>query len=227
MEPCYDDCVAGLRQRARLPAEIRVQGLTDAASQWARPESNQGTNTPNKTTHKKPQQGDLWPHHRLNLLVCLKLHAGGGERLQQVVTDAPPVIGWCYARSSFFLTFTQLDLPLIGAPEAADLSTQCAVNTKFMNPSWLEGEIGREMFTANKTIRIIKGNYRMQSLFGQRAHCVRRLGGSVTAKQAAEEWGKRLSLSGLELICAFPCLPWWISASFCSCCFQLHSYSQS
>ena len=46
----------------------------------------------------------------------------------------------------FFLTFTQLDLPLIGAPEAADFSTQCAVNTKFMNPLWLEGESAQKKY---------------------------------------------------------------------------------
>lgn len=69
----------------------------------------------------------------------------------------------------FLLTFTPPDLPLIGAPEAADISTQCAVNTKFMNPLWLEGETDQEIFTSNKTIsplRIIKGNYSRLSLFG-------------------------------------------------------------
>lgn len=69
----------------------------------------------------------------------------------------------------FLLTFIPLDLPLIGAPEAEDFSTQCAVNTKFMNPPWLEGETAQEIFTSNKTIsplRIIKGNYSGPSLFG-------------------------------------------------------------
>ncbi len=68
----------------------------------------------------------------------------------------------------FFLTFIQLDLPLIGAPEAADFSTQCAVNAEFMNLLWLEGETAQEIFicTSNKTIsqlKIIKGNYSRQS----------------------------------------------------------------
>lgn len=53
-------------------------------------------------------------------------------------------------------------------PAAADFSAQCAVNTKFMNPLWLEGETVQEIFicTSNKTIsplRIIKGNYSRQS----------------------------------------------------------------
>lgn len=73
-----------------------------------------------------------------------------------------------YTLSSVFLTFIKLDLPLTEAPEAADFSTQCAVNTKFMNLPWLEGERVQEIFicTSNKTIsslRIIKGNYSRQS----------------------------------------------------------------
>lgn len=65
-----------------------------------------------------------------------------------------------------FLTFIQLDFPLIGAPKAGDFSTHCAVNTKFMNPLWLEGAMVQGIFTSNKTIRITKGSYIGQSLFG-------------------------------------------------------------
>lgn len=56
-------------------------------------------------------------------------------------------------------------------PQAADFSTQCAVNTKFMNLPRLEGETvrGISICTSNKTISllgIIKGNCGGQSCFG-------------------------------------------------------------
>jgi len=117
------------------------------------------------------QQGDLWPEQCLNVPVSSALHAKRySEPLQQLVTDELTVIGSYDTSSSFFLTFTQLDLPLIGAPEAADFSTQYVVNTKFMNLPWLEGETLQEISicTSNKTIsllRIIKGNYSRQSCF--------------------------------------------------------------
>ncbi len=64
VEPWYNDCVAGLHQCARLPAEIRVQEDTDAAGQrafqWqAKPGKQsraQSTDTPNKTSHKSPSK---------------------------------------------------------------------------------------------------------------------------------------------------------------------------
>ena len=59
-------------------------------------------------------------------------------------------------------------------PAAAHFSTQCAVNTKFMNLPWLEGESEIFICTSNKTIsflRIIKGNYTAE-LFGCRFHCL-------------------------------------------------------